>query len=46
MIYTTWKIYKAWPVKVDGPSLNAMGDEVAFETLELAHEGLEAIQAA
>ena len=39
-----WKIYTAWPVKVDGPSLNAQGDEVAFETLELAHEGLEAMQ--
>lgn len=36
----TWKINKAWPVKVQGTDLKADGNEVAIETLELAHEGL------
>lgn len=40
----SWKIYNAWPTKVDGPSLNSRGDEVAVETLEIAHEGLECVQ--
>ena len=31
----------AWPVKYEGPSLNATANEVAIETLELTHEGLE-----
>jgi phage tail-like protein len=36
-----WHLRNAWPVKIEGPSLNATGNEVAIETLELAHEGLE-----
>ncbi len=36
-----WLLRNAWPVKVEGPALNASGNEVAIETLELAHEGLE-----
>jgi phage tail-like protein len=36
-----WLLRNAWPVKVEGPDLNATGNEVAIETLELAHEGLE-----
>jgi phage tail-like protein len=35
-----WKIKKAWPVKVQSTDLKADGNEVAIETLELAHEGL------
>jgi phage tail-like protein len=35
-----WKLRNAWPVKVDGGALKATGNEVAIETLELAHEGL------
>lgn len=31
----------AWPVKYEGPSLSACGNEVAIETLELTHEGFE-----
>jgi phage tail-like protein len=37
----TWEIQQAWPVKVEGPSLNAKGNEVAVETLEFAHEGMK-----
>ena len=36
-----WLLRSAWPVKIEGPTLNAGGNEVAIETLELAHEGLE-----
>jgi phage tail-like protein len=36
-----WNLSRAWPTKWDGPSLNALGNEVAIETLELAHEGIE-----
>ena len=36
-----WHLRNAFPVKVEGPLLNATGNEVAIETLELAHEGLE-----
>ena len=35
-----WKIKNAWPLKVQSTDLKADGNEVAIETLELAHEGL------
>lgn len=37
----TWKIRDAWPVKIEGPGLNATGNEIAVETIEFAHEGVE-----
>jgi phage tail-like protein len=36
-----WLLRNAWPVKIEGPALNATGNEVAIESLELSHEGLE-----
>jgi phage tail-like protein len=39
----TWKIQNAFPVKVEGPGLKASGNEVAIESIEIAHEGLELI---
>lgn len=36
----TWKVHNAFPVKVEGPQLKALGNEVAIESIELAHEGL------
>ena len=36
-----WKIMNAFPVKVEGPQLKASGNEVAIESIEVAHEGLE-----
>src|SRR5690349_10337564 len=36
-----WKVINAFPVKLDGPGLKAAGNEVAIESIELAHEGLE-----
>ena len=35
-----WRVRNAWPVKVDGGSLKATGNEVSIETMELAHEGI------
>ena len=36
-----WNFYNAWPTKWDGPDFNAEGNDVAIETLEIAHERLE-----
>ena len=36
-----WNLRRAWPAKYDPPSFRARGNEVAIETLELAHEGIE-----
>ena len=36
-----WKAHNAFPVKVEGPQLKASGNEVAIESIEIAHEGLE-----
>ncbi|MCI0391855.1 MAG: phage tail protein [Acidobacteria bacterium] len=36
-----WNFYSAWPTKWDGPDYSAKGNEIAIETLEIAHEGLE-----
>ena len=35
-----WLVVNAWPNKIEGPSFNASGNEVAMETLELIHEGV------
>ena len=40
-----WNFIDAWPAKWTGPSLNAKGNDVAIETLELAHEGIERVSA-
>jgi len=36
----TWKVVNAFPVKIEGPGLKASGNEVAIESMEIAHEGL------
>ncbi len=36
-----WKIHNAFPVKVEGPQLKAAAKEVAIESIEIAHEGME-----
>lgn len=35
-----WFFFEAFPIKWDGPSLNAATNTVAAETLVLAHQGL------
>jgi len=36
----TWKAKNAFPIKVQASDLKSDGNEVAIETIELAHEGL------
>ena len=38
-----WNFVNAWPTKWDGGSFNAKGNDVAIETLVLAHEGLSRV---
>lgn len=35
-----WNFTDAWPSKWTGPTFNATGNEVAIESVEIAHEGL------
>ena len=37
----TWKFEQGWPIKYSGASLNAGGNEVAVEEIQICHEGLE-----
>jgi len=41
-----WKLQNAWPCRWSGPTLAANSGEVAVETLEICHEGLESLPAA
>jgi phage tail-like protein len=36
-----WNLVRAFPVKWVGPDLKASASEVAIESLELAHEGIQ-----
>jgi phage tail-like protein len=36
----TWTLLNAWPTKITGTDLKSDGNEVAIETIEIAHEGL------
>ena len=36
----TWKLASAWPQKISSTDLKASGNEVAIESIEIAHEGL------
>jgi phage tail-like protein len=38
-----WVARGAWPVRYEGPRLNAEGNDVAMETLELTVEGFELV---
>ena len=37
----TWNFREGWPCKLEGPALNGKTSEVAIETLEICHEGIE-----
>lgn len=37
----TWKLLNAWPSKIQSTDLKADANEIAIETMELVHEGLE-----
>ena len=36
----TWTLANAWPTKITGTDMKSDGNEVAVETIEIAHEGL------
>lgn len=36
----TWTLSNAWPTKISSPDLKSDANEVAIETMELAHEGV------
>ncbi len=40
-VIVTFKFIRAWPCKYSAPGLNASGNEILVEELELAHEGFE-----
>ena len=40
----TWKALNAFPIKVQASDLKADGNEVAIETIEIAHEGLSLVK--
>lgn len=35
-----WELENAWPTKISGTDLKSDGNEVAVDTIEIAHEGL------
>ncbi|MET7900737.1 phage tail protein [Streptomyces sp. NPDC005355] len=35
-----WNFVSAWPAKWEGPTFSAKGNDIAIDTLVLAHEGL------
>lgn len=38
-----WKVREAWIMKYEGPTLNAKGNEIAIESVEIAHEGIDLV---
>jgi phage tail-like protein len=39
-----WDFVEAWPTKWTGPTFNATANEIAIDTLELTHEGLDRVK--
>ena len=39
-----WDLVAAWPTKWTGPGFNATASEVAIDTLEITHEGLDRVK--
>lgn len=46
LAHTVWKFKRGLPVKYSGPQLNAQQNAVAFESIEIEHEGLELLTGA
>ncbi len=38
-----WEFREAWATKYDAPDLKSTGNEIAIETLEIAHEGMKRV---
>lgn len=43
-VKTTWNIKYAWPCKVSYESLDGEGNDVLYETIELAYEGFTRVE--
>jgi phage tail-like protein len=41
-----WYFHRAFPKRIDGPTLQAKGNEIAIETLVLHHEGIDRLSPA
>jgi phage tail-like protein len=39
-----WNIVQAWPTKYHPPDFSSKGNDVAIETLEIAHEGFKRVK--
>jgi phage tail-like protein len=39
-----WEFRNAWPSQYDAPDLEATGNDVAIESLEVVHEGMTRVQ--
>jgi len=39
-----WEFSSAWPSKYNAPTLNAKGNDIAIETLEIVHEGMKRVK--
>lgn len=39
----TWQVRRAWPTKLASTDLKGDGNEIAIESLELAHEGINIV---
>lgn len=39
-----WEFAAAWPKRYEAPDLDATGNEVTIETLEVVHEGMERVE--
>ena len=35
-----WTVVRAFPIKCEGPGLKATGNDIAIESIDLAHEGI------
>ena len=46
LAHTVWKFKRGLPVKYSGPQFNAQQNAVAFESIEIEHEGLELLSGA
>ena len=36
-----WNFQSAWPAKWTGPNFSSEGNDIAIESIELAHEGVK-----
>lgn len=39
-----WEFEDAWPIKYKAPDMNAKGNDIAVETLEIVHEGMKRVK--